>query len=165
MTWAAAPLCSFLLSWLLILTISASLWVKSSFKTEVNWRCIAIASLPHFNATDRWARVHGVSPGCEQIPASLQQASQPVEAQEVQLQSSIQDGRTWGPCPRWCPPHPRSSWRFHGHARDSGGFSFLANPRWHASTRHIAPSQCVWCVAGSAHSHRVPTYVTSDKHE
>lgn len=35
MTWAAAPLCSFLLSWLLILTMSASLWVKSSFKTEV----------------------------------------------------------------------------------------------------------------------------------
>ena len=32
MTWAAAPLCSFLLSWLLILTMSASLWVKSSFK-------------------------------------------------------------------------------------------------------------------------------------
>ncbi len=37
MTWAAAPLCSFLLSWLLILTMSASLWVKSSYKTEVNW--------------------------------------------------------------------------------------------------------------------------------
>ena len=30
-TWAAAPLCSFLLSWLLILTMSASLCVRSSW--------------------------------------------------------------------------------------------------------------------------------------
>lgn len=44
MTWAAAPLCSFLLSWLLIFTMSASLWVKSSYKTEVNWQFIVIVT-------------------------------------------------------------------------------------------------------------------------